>query len=106
MKTAYEIKAAKNQDLFVDLLNQDPEHISRAKAKTAQVRQQRRTEAEQQLEKVKADHVKALEVQQHLRALDFKQFQARVTKMTIDHNATTATLVTAALAVGYILAFL
>lgn len=106
MKTAYEVKAAKNQDLFVDLLNHDPEHIARAKAKASQVRQQRRTEAERQLEQVKADHAKALEVQQHLRELDFKQFQARATKMAIDHNATTATLVTAALAVGYILAFL
>lgn len=106
MKTVNDVKQAYKIDLFVDLLNHDQQHISRAKQKAGQVRKQRRTEAERQLEMVKADHAKALEVQQHLRELDFKQFQARATKMAIDHNATTATLVTAALAVGYILAFL
>ena len=106
MKTAYEVKAAKNQDLFVDLLNHDPEHIARAKAKASQVRQQRRTEAERQLEQVKADHARELAAEFRLREIEAANFRERATKMTIDHNATTATLVTAALAVGYILAFL
>lgn len=51
MKTANEIKMACDQDLYVNLLANDPAHIARAKAKAARVQRARRRSAA----KAKAD---------------------------------------------------
>lgn len=45
MKTVSEIKQARDLDLFVDMLANDPAHISRAKAKAARAERARRRSA-------------------------------------------------------------
>lgn len=99
MKTVHEIKMAHDPDLFVGMLARDAGLTARRKAKTEAYRKACMTKTERELEAVKAQRVKDMETQRHA-------FQARVTRMVQDHAATTATLVTAALAAGYILALL
>lgn len=99
MKTVHEIKMAHDPDLFVGMLARDAGLAARRKAKTEQARKCYQTKVERELEAAKARRVKDLETQR-------QAFHARVTRMAQDHAATTATLVTAALAAGYVLALL
>lgn len=95
MRNAHEIKASKNQDLFVDLVNNDPQHISRAKEKAKRVRKERQTMEE-----------RALQYERSRRADDRREFSRKVTRMKLDNSAATASIAAASLFAGYILALL
>lgn len=99
MKTIAETLQDVNLDTMARLVMEDPNHRARAAARAQRARKCGKTQTERQLAAVLAQREKE-------RANDRKRFEAQTTRMVLDHNATTAALVAAALAIGYILALL
>lgn len=93
MKTIDETMRDLNPMTMANLVMEDPNHQARARAKTERARKARQTQADRALRKEQAQ-----------RDMDRRAFSRKVTRMKLDHNATTAALTTAALFGGYLLA--
>lgn len=94
----YEIQRIKrNLDpmTIANLVMDDPKHKARVNARRELERKARQTQMDKGLEASRAENAK-------LR----KAHARKLSQMVIDHNATTAALVTASLAFGYILALI
>ena len=106
MKTVREIKMACDPDLFVGMLARDAGLTARRKAKTEAWRKACMTQPQRELEAVKAQYARdmAQKDEQHQQAL--QSLQERATQAILDHDLAAGALVTGALFIGYLLAFL
>ena len=105
MKTVRDVKMACNPDLFVGMVARDAGLAARRKAKTEAYRKACMTNTERELEAVKAQYAQdmAAKDKQHRRERD--TWQEKATQALLDHDVTAGLLVTGALVVGYLLAF-
>lgn len=95
MKTISETLRDLDPMLMASMVMEDPGHKARAKARTEHARRCFQAKAERELQE-----------ERRQREQDRKVFQARATRMVIDHHAATATLTVGALLAGYILALI
>ena len=105
MRTVREIKMACDPDLFVGMLSRDAGLAASRKAKTEAYRKACMTQPQRELEAVKAQHAQDMERKdkQHQQAI--QSLQERATQAILDHDLAAGALVTGALFIGYLLAF-
>lgn len=105
MKTVREIKMACDPDLYVGMLARDAGLTARRKAKTEAYRKACMTQTERELEAVKVKHAQDLERQEKRHQQERETWQEKATQALLDHDVTAGLLVTGALVIGYLLAF-
>lgn len=106
MKTVHDIKMACDPDLYVGMLARDAGLAARRKAKTEAYRKACMTQPQRELEAVKAQHTREMEQQEQRHQQERETWQEKATQALLDHDVAAGLLVTGALVVGYLLAFL
>ena len=106
MRTIREEKMARDLNLFPGLLARDAGMAARRQAKADAYYKARMTQPQRELEAVKAQYARdmAQKDKQHQQAL--QSLQERATQAILDHDLAAGALVTGALFIGYLLAFL
>ena len=105
MKTVREIKMACDPDLYVGMLARDAGLAARRKAKTEAYRKACMTQPERELEAVKAQHARDMEAKDKQHQQERETWQEKATQALLDHDVAAGILVTGALVIGYLLAF-
>ena len=105
MKTVYDVKMACDPDLFVGMLSRDAGLAARRKAKTEAYRMACKTQTERELEAVKAQHARNLEAKDKQHQRERETWQEKATQALLDHDVAAGILVTGALVIGYLWAF-
>lgn len=105
MKTVHDIKMACDPDLYVGMLARDAGLAARRKAKTEAYRKACMTQPERELEAEKVRHAQDLERKDKQHQQEMDSLLEKVTQTILDHDVTAGLLVTGALVIGYLLAF-
>lgn len=106
MRTIQEQMRAIDPDLFVGMLARDAGLAARRKAKTEAWRKACMTQTERELEAVKAQYVQDMAEKDKQHQQERETWQEKATQALLDHDLVAGLLVTGALVIGYLLAFL
>lgn len=106
MKTVHDVKMACDPDLFVGMLARDAGLAARRKAKTEAYRKACMTQPQRELEAVKAQHAQDMAEKDKQHQQERETWQEKATQALLNHDVTAGLLVTGALVIGYLLAFL
>lgn len=105
MRTVHDIKMACDPDLFVGMLARDAGLTARRKAKTEAHRKACMTQTERELEAVKAQYTRDMARKDKQHQKERETWQEKATQAILDHDVTAGLLIVAAMAIGYLLAF-
>ena len=105
MRTVHEIKMACDPDLFVGMLSRDAGLAARRKAKTEAYRKACMTQPQRELEAVKAQYARDMARKDKQHQQERESWQEKATQAILDHDVAAGILVTGALVIGYLLAF-
>lgn len=106
MRTVQDVKLACDPDLFVGMLSRDAGLTARRKAKTEAYRKACMTQPERELEAVKAQYARDMAEKDKQHQQERETWQEKATQALLDHDLVAGFLVTGALVIGYLLAFL
>ena len=106
MKTVHDVKMACDPDLFVGMLARDAGLAARRKAKTEAYRKACMTQPQRELEAVKVQHARDMAEKDKQHRQERETWQEKATQALLDHDVAAGLLVTGALVIGYLLAFL
>lgn len=105
MRTIREEKMARDLNLFPGLLARDAGMAARRQAKADAYYKARMTQPERDLEAEKVRHAQDLERKDKQHQQEMDSLLEKVTQTILDHDVTAGLLVTGALVIGYLLAF-
>ncbi len=106
MRTIREEKMARDLNLFPGILARDAGMAARRQAKADAYYKSRMTQPERELEAVKAQHARDMEEKDKQHQRERETWQEKATQALLDHDVAAGVLVTGALVIGYLLAFL
>ena len=94
MNAVQKIKQGLDPDVMVRIVQKDPGHQDRVKARTEQARNAYKSAVEKELEAARKQCKK-----------EKRAYELKLSRVSIDHAASSATICVAALIIGYLLSF-
>ena len=105
MRTIRQEKQARDLNLFPGLMARDAGMAARRQAKADAYYKARMTQPERELEAVKAQYARDMEAKDKQHQRERETWQEKATQALLDHDVAAGVLVTGALVIGYLLAF-